>query len=165
MLIILRFANFWLGVQFPLKEIKTSSSKRDKLYKTTPIQSHFLVNPPKVSKGPFILHRNCVAVAIYRFLSAAGHRSFTAFQVKMNLTFMRHCSAVPSQFLCRRVQCGNATQLRCSMNGPLKWSKRVRPSFGPVEAFSFFLRGNCTLNWNWACFVCYLKVINTFFEK
>ena len=29
-----------------------------------------------------------------------------------------HRNAVTSQFLCSRVQCGNATQLRCSMNGP-----------------------------------------------
>ena len=35
------------------------------------------------------------------------------------LTFMRHHNAVTLQFLCSRVQCGNATQLRCSMNGPL----------------------------------------------
>ena len=35
-------------------------------------------------RGPFILRRNCVAVTIYRLLSAASHRSFTAFQVKMN---------------------------------------------------------------------------------
>ena len=31
---------------------------------------------------------------IYRLLSAASPHSFTAFQVKMNLTFMRHCNAV-----------------------------------------------------------------------
>ena len=68
--------------------------------------------------GPFVLHRNCVAVPIYRLLSATGHRSFTAFQVKMNITFMQHSNAVTLQFLCRRVQRGNATQLRCSMNGP-----------------------------------------------
>ena len=59
-----------------------------------------------------------LAVPIYRLFSAASHRSFTAFQVKMNLTFMRHSSAA-LQFLCRTVRCGNATQLRCSMNGPL----------------------------------------------
>ena len=64
-----------------------------------------------INKGPFILHHNCVAVPIYRLLSATNHRSFTAFQVKMNLTFMRHRKAVTSQFLCRKVQCGNAMQL------------------------------------------------------
>ena len=72
-----------------------------------------------VYKGPFILHRNRVAVPIHRLLSAASHRSITPFQVKMNLTFMRHGSAVTSQFLCSLVQCGNATQLRRSMNRPL----------------------------------------------
>ena len=71
-------------------------------------------------KGLFILHSNCIAVPIYQLhvLSAASHRSTTAFQVKMNLTFMRHSNAVTSQFLCSRVQCGNTTQLPGSMNGP-----------------------------------------------
>ena len=54
-----------------------------------------------ICKGPFILHRNCVAVPIYQLLSAPSHCSFAAFQVKMNLTFMRHCNAVTSQFLCK----------------------------------------------------------------
>ena len=79
------------------------------------------VNMVKIAKDPFILHRNCVAVpihAIYRLLSAASHRGITAFQVKMSLTFMRHSNAVTLQFLCRKVQCGNATQLRRSMNRP-----------------------------------------------
>ena len=54
-------------------------------------------------KGLFILHRNCVAVLIYWLLSAASHRSFNAFQLKMNLTFMWHHNAVlRSQFLCSR---------------------------------------------------------------
>ena len=69
-------------------------------------------------KGPFIVYSNCIAVPIYRLLSVASHRSFTAFQVKINLTFMRHRNALTSQFLCRRVQCCNATQLRRGMNGP-----------------------------------------------
>ena len=30
-------------------------------------------------KGLFIAHRNCVAVPIYRLLTAASHRSITAF--------------------------------------------------------------------------------------
>ena len=61
---------------------------------------------------------------IYRLLSAVNHRSFTAFQVKINLTFKRHRdrNAVTSKFLCRTVhsrsQCGNATELRCSMKWP-----------------------------------------------
>ena len=67
----------------------------------------------------FKVHSNCVAVPIYWFLSAASHRSIIAFQVKMNLTFMRHGNAVTLQFLCRTVQCDNAMQLWCSMNGPL----------------------------------------------
>ena len=37
------------------------------------------------SKGPFILHLKCVAVPIYRLLSATSHRSFNTFQDKMNL--------------------------------------------------------------------------------
>ena len=41
---------------------------------------------------------------------------------------MRHCNVVTSQFLCRTVQCGNATQLGCSMNGPLRCSMN-----GPLE--------------------------------
>ena len=75
-----------------------------------------------VVKGPFILHkhRNYVAEPIYRLSSAVSHRSITAFQVKMNSTFMRDRNAVTSQFLCSRVQCGNATQLQRSMNGPLR---------------------------------------------
>ena len=71
------------------------------------------------TKGPFILHCNCVAVLIYWLLSAASHCSITAFWVKMNLTFMWHRNAVTLQFLCRAVQCGNTVQLRRSMNGPL----------------------------------------------
>ena len=69
-------------------------------------------------KGSFIVHCSCVGVLIYRSLFAASHRSITAFQVKMNFTFMRLCNEVTLQFLCSRVQCGNATQLRHSMNGP-----------------------------------------------
>ena len=34
---------------------------------------------------------------------------------------MWHHNAVILQFLCRREQCGNATQLWCSMNWPLSW--------------------------------------------
>ena len=71
------------------------------------------------SKGLFILYHNCVAVLIYWLLSAASHHSITAFQVKMNLTFMRHSNPVALQFLCSRVQWGNATQLQRSMNQPL----------------------------------------------
>ena len=37
---------------------------------------------------------------------------------KMNLTFLQHRNAVTLQFLCSRVQCGNAPRLRHSMNGP-----------------------------------------------
>ena len=71
------------------------------------------------TKGPFILHRNCVAVPICRLLSAASHRSITAFQVKMNLIFMRHRNAVTLQFMCSRVQyctgCSTATQRNCGV--------------------------------------------------
>ena len=45
-------------------------------------------------KGPFTLHCNCIAVLIYRLLSAVSHCSTTAFQVEMNLTLMRHRNAV-----------------------------------------------------------------------
>ena len=62
-----------------------------------------------------------IAVPIYRLLSPASHRSITVFlQVKINLTFMRHRNAITWQFLCSRVQCGNARQLRRSMNRPLR---------------------------------------------
>ena len=53
---------------------------------------------------------NCVAVPICLLLSAANHRSINAFQVKMSLTFMRHRNAVTSQYLCKTLRCGNATQ-------------------------------------------------------
>ena len=75
-----------------------------------------------LDKGPFILHRNCVAVRIYRLLFTASHRNITAFQVKMNLTFMQYRNAVTSQFLCSRMWCGNATQIRRSMNRPLDYN-------------------------------------------
>ena len=81
-----------------------------------------------LSQDPFILHRNCAAVPIYRLLSAASHRSITAYQVKMNLTFMQHRNAVTSQFLCSWAQCGNATQLRCSINGPLVLASHFQPT-------------------------------------
>ena len=32
---------------------------------------------------------------------------------------MRHCSAITLQFLCRTLQCGNASQLRHGMKGPI----------------------------------------------
>ena len=38
--------------------------------------------------------------------------SIAAFQVKMNLTFMRHRNAVTSQFLYRRVQCSTLVILQ-----------------------------------------------------
>ena len=47
---------------------------------------------------------------IYRLLSAASHRSFTTFQVQMNVTFMRHRNAVTSQFWC-----STAMQHNCSV--------------------------------------------------
>ena len=62
------------------------------------------------TKGPFILHCNCVAVLIYWLLSAASRCSITAFWVKMNLTFMRHRNAVTLQFLCSA-----ATQCDCGV--------------------------------------------------
>ena len=71
-----------------------------------------------IAKGLFILHRNCMVVLIHWLLSAASHCSITAFQVKMILTFMQHRNAVTLPFLCSRVQCSNATQLRRSLNGP-----------------------------------------------
>ena len=43
------------------------------------------------------------------YISAASHRGITAFQAKMNLTFMRHLMSV---------LCSNATKLRRIMNGP-----------------------------------------------
>ena len=70
--------------------------------------------------GPFILTLHCSAVPINQLFSAASHHSITSFQVKMNLTFMRHRNAVTSQSLCNKVQCGNAMQMRRSMNGPLE---------------------------------------------
>ena len=59
---------------------------------STSLQHADLVRDPVTtqslcSKGWFILHRNCVAVPIYRLLSAVSHRSITTFQVKMNLIF------------------------------------------------------------------------------
>ena len=71
------------------------------------------VSVTKSGKGPFILTFQCIAMLINRLLAAESHCSITAFQVKMNLIFMRHYSEVTLQFLCRRVQCGNAMQLLC----------------------------------------------------
>ena len=34
-----------------------------------------------------------------------------------------------------------------------------------ITPIYFFLRGNCTTNQNWACFMRYLKIINTLFDK
>ena len=59
-----------------------------------------------------ILHRNCVAVPIYRLLSAASHRSITAFQIKMNLTFMRYRNIPRYRIFCAG-RCSAATQLNC----------------------------------------------------
>ena len=53
----------------------------------------------------------------------------TAFQVKINLTFMQHaCNVLTWRILCKREQCGSATQLWCSKNRPLdrctiQWKK------------------------------------------
>ena len=66
----------------------------------------------KVRSYQIVLH--CGADQL---LSAASHRSITAFQVKMNWTFMQQRSAVTLQFLCRTVQGGNARQLQRCMNG------------------------------------------------
>ena len=51
--------------------------------------------------GLFILTLRFVVVPIF---SAASHPNITAFQVKMNLTFIQHRSVVTSQFPCSRVQ-------------------------------------------------------------
>ena len=74
--------------------------------------------PYSVKVRSYYTDCNCVVVPIYRLLSAASHRSFTTFQVKINSTFMRHHNAETSQFLCRTVQSGTAMQLRWSMNRP-----------------------------------------------
>ena len=51
----------------------------------------------EVSLGPFILHRNSVAVLIYiDYISGASHCSIATFKVKMSLTFMWHCNAETS---------------------------------------------------------------------
>ena len=71
-----------------------------------------------LAKGPFILHPNCVAVPMIDYFLPQVTAESPYFKFKMNLTFMRHRNAVISQFLCSRVQCGNAKQLRRSMNGP-----------------------------------------------
>ena len=63
--------------------------------------------------GPFILQRNCVAVPIYWLLSAVSHRSFTTFQVKMNLTSMWHRNAEHRNFCA--VGCSAATQPNCGV--------------------------------------------------
>ena len=62
---------------------------------------------------------------------------------------MQHGSAVASQFLCRKVQCGHATQLRGSMNGPLHTSFNpvsspgcpVKYKFDPGGYSNYFLMG------------------------
>ena len=62
----------------------------------------------KKSEGTVKVRSYCIAIVLQCWynnwlLSAASHRSITAYQVKMNLTFMRHCNAVTLQFLCSRV--------------------------------------------------------------
>ena len=65
-------------------------------------------------KGPFILHCNCVAVRMYQLLIfAASHCSITTFQVTVNLTFMRHHSAVTSHE-CAVQQRNVVLQCNCS---------------------------------------------------
>ena len=64
------------------------------------------------------IHSYCTAIALRCRYIDYFLPQVTAFQFKMNLIFMRHRNAITSQFLCRKMQCGNATQLRCSMNGP-----------------------------------------------
>ena len=49
----------------------------------------------------------------------ASHRSITTFFKFKLLNFRQHRDAVTSQFLCTRVQRGNATRLLCSMKGLL----------------------------------------------
>ena len=68
----------------------------------------------------------CVAVPIYRLLSASSHRSITAFQVKMNLTFMRHRKMYSYRNFCAR-QCSAATQRTCgkSINGSLHLIQQI----------------------------------------
>ena len=57
------------------------------------------------SKGLFIPHPNCVMLPIYiDYISAASHCCIIAFQVKMNLTRMRHRHAV-SSYECSVQQC------------------------------------------------------------
>ena len=60
---------------------------------------------------------------------------------------MRHRIAVTSQFLCSRVQCGNATQLRRSINWPLH-----------AHANCIKMIGTQHLNWN-AIITCNLGFI------
>ena len=45
------------------------------------------------------------------YISAAGHRSITAFQIEMNLTFMPHRNAVTSH----ECECSKATQCNCGV--------------------------------------------------
>ena len=77
-----------------------------------------------VSEGPFIYY---TAIALrcryidYFLLQVTG---FTVFQFKMNLTFNATPQRSNIAISVQEVQCSNATQLRCSMNGPL--SVRVK---------------------------------------
>ena len=86
-----------------------------------------------LNKGPFILHRNSVLVLQVTTASPQHHR----IKLKYILGEMQHCNAVTSQFLCRRVQCGNATQCNCC----LAWMD-LKPSYLKFTLFftKFVLR-------------------------
>ena len=77
-----------------------------------------LLAPKWQRQGPFILvvvvvHGNCVArLILYQLLSAASHRSITAFQDKTNLTFLGQPSAVTSAITISVQECA-VTQHNC----------------------------------------------------
>ena len=86
----------------------------------------------KKRKGPFILHPNCIVVP------NASYHSFSAFQVKMNCTFMRHRNAVTSHGCAARQRNAIAVQYEQTLIQFL-YTETCWTSFGCKS-----LRGYCT---------------------
>ena len=94
------------------------------------------------TKGPFILHRNCVAVRIYQLLSAASHRSITAFH-EFKFHAKLQCSNIAIS-----VQYGTVWQsntIAVQMNGPLCW---IHTRNAPHSHMHFSIsKGSWAVSW------------------
>ena len=123
-----------------IKKPKKKKKKKKKNEHTRRSSARFVWNLWTQSKceSPFILNRNCVAVPIYQLLSAASHRSITAFQIKTNLTFMRYRNAVHHMHNFYAGRCSAATQLNCGggwtdLNTNAEQPKMANPQGHPTR--------------------------------